>query len=152
MLHSAPGLAACTSFGRMPIPEDYPDALVDELAPYGFEFGGVQEDDDAGTSILFVADPESFVRTHPGLGIEESHGAAWPPASLDLWVSFDRHGDPIQISFEVFDLLAWAASEDPDLHTRLNTMEDPADHAAAVGEAIGHVLEQEGTRIDDYLE
>ncbi len=136
----------------MAIPEDYPDALTDELAPHGFEFATVQEDDDAGTSVLFVADPESFVRAHPGLGIEESYGAAWPPASLDLWVSFDRHGDPVQISFEVFDLLAWAASEDPSLHDRLNTMDDPADHAAAVGEAIGRVLEGNRRLVDDYLE
>ncbi|MCA0293924.1 MAG: hypothetical protein LCH96_01190 [Actinobacteria bacterium] len=136
----------------MPIPEDYPDELTDELAPYGFEFGAVQEDDDMGTSVLFVADPESFVHAHPGLGIEESHGASWPPASLDLWISFDRHGDPVQISFEVFDLLAWAASEDPELASRLNSMEDPADHAVAVGEALGHVLEQERPQYDDYLD
>jgi hypothetical protein len=136
----------------MPIPEDYPDALTDELAPYGFEFSTVQEDDDAGTSVLFEADAESFVHTHPGLGIEESYGSGWPPPCLDLWVSFDRHGDPTQITFEVFDLLAWTASEDPELHDRLNTMDDPADHAAAVGEAVGRVLEQERTRANDYLE
>ena len=52
----------------------------------------------------------------------------------------------------MFDLLAWAASEDPDLHTRLNTMDDPADHAAAVGEALGRAMEQERSQVEEYLD
>ena len=102
--------------------------------------------------MLFEADPESFVRTHPELGIEESYGSKWPPATLELRLRFDRQGDPEQIEFEVFDLLAWAASEDPDLHTRLNTMDDPADHAVAVGEALGRAMEQERSQVEEYLD
>jgi hypothetical protein len=136
----------------MPIPDDYPDALVDELAPYGFEFTSVTEEDDGGTAVLFEADPESFVRVHRGLGIENSYSAGWPPDSLRLWVAFDRHGDPIQVEFEVFDLLAWAASADPRLHSRLNTMDDPFDHAVAVGEALGRVLRYERPNVDEYLD
>src|SRR3954453_8257030 len=135
----------------MPIPDDYVDALTDELAPYGFEFGSVSEDEDGLTAVLFEAEPDSFVRIHPGLGIQYSYGAQWPPDSLKLWLKFDQHGDPIQLDFEVFDLLAWGASADPGLHTRLNTMEDPSDQAVAVGEAMGRVLEQERPRLDEYL-
>jgi hypothetical protein len=136
----------------MQIPDDYPDALIDELAPYGFQFNSVTETDDGEVAVLFEAEPESFVRAHPGLGIDDSYGTHWPPACLDLWLKFDPHGDPVEISFEVFDLMAWAASADPELHARLNTMDDPADHAVAVGEAMGHVLEQEPAPVDDYLE
>lgn len=136
----------------MQIPEEYPDALIDELAPYGFEFASVSEGEDGETAVLFEAEPESFVRAHPGLGIEDSYGDEWPPDNLSLWLRFDRHGDPIQIEFEVFDLLAWSASSDPELHARLNTVEDPFEHAEAVGEALGGVLRQEQLQLDDYLE
>jgi hypothetical protein len=134
----------------MPIPDDYTDALTDELAPYGFEFGSVGQDEDGLTAVLFEAEPESFARAYPWLRIEDSYGAQWPPRSLKLWLKFDRHDDPVQLDFEVFDLLAWAASADPELHTRLNTMEDPPDHAVAVGEALGHALEQEGPEANEY--
>jgi hypothetical protein len=136
----------------MKVPDDYPDTLTDELAPYGLEFNSMSQEEDGVTAILFEADPESFVRAYPGLGIEDSYGDHWPPPCLDLWLKFDQHGDPIEIAFEVFDLLAWAASDDPALHTRLNTMDDPADHAAAVGEALGRVLQHESAPLDDYLE
>lgn len=136
----------------MRIPDDYTDALVDELAPFGFEFSSVTPGEVGGTNVLFEADPESFTRAHPGLGIEESYGDEWPPVSLQLWLRFDRRGDPIEIDFEVFDLLAWAASDDPELHARLSSMDHPADHAVAVGEALAEVLEQETVALDDYFE
>lgn len=137
----------------MHIPDDYLDALTDEVAPYGFEFGSVTDpDEDGGTSIVLEAEPESFVRAHPGLGIEESYGDAWPPACLTLRVEFDAHGDPVVIEFEVFDLLVTTASIDPELHGRLNSMEDPAAHAVAVGEALGEVLAAPSDPTDDYLE
>lgn len=136
----------------MAIPADYPDALTDELAPYGFQFNSVTENEDAEVAVLFEAEPESFVRTNPGLGIEDSYGTQWPPPCLDLWVKFDRHGEAVEISFEVFDLLAWAASADPELHGRLGSVDDPAAHAVAVGEALGRVLEQERPHLDDYLD
>lgn len=137
----------------MQLPDDYTDLLIDELAPYGFEFGSVAESEDDGeVAVLFGAEPDSFVRTHRGLGIEESYGNSWPPDSLELWLRFDSHGDPIQIDFEVFDLLAWAASADPELHGRLNSMDDPSDHAVAVGEALAMVLEGEPRQVDDFLE
>lgn len=136
----------------MEIPDGYIDALTDELAPYGLEFGAVSTDEDGDTAVRFDADPDSFERLHRGLGIADSYGAAWPPAALHLVVKFDRHGDPIQADFEVFDLLSWAASADPELHDRLNTMDDPSEHAVAVGEALGRVLEQEGSQLGDYLD
>ena len=136
----------------MQIPDEYPDALIDELAPYGFEFDSVSEDEDGEIVVLFQAEPESFVRANPGLGIEDSYGDTWPPDRLALWLRFDRHGDPVQVEFEVFDLLASTASMDPELHARLNTMEDPFVHAAAVGEALGAVLRQEPPPADDYME
>ncbi|MGV8910553.1 MAG: hypothetical protein ACOH1Y_16355 [Propionicimonas sp.] len=136
----------------MEIPDDYADALTDELAPYGFEFASVSEDDEGGVSVLFEAEPEAFVRANPDLGIEESYGAAWPPDALDLWVKFDRLGDPVQIDFETIDLLSWAAAVDPGLRVRLNTMADPLDHAVAVGEALGAALQPVRSSAEDYLD
>jgi hypothetical protein len=136
----------------MEIPDDYPDALSDELTPYGFEFASVSDGDEGGTVVLFEAEPESFVRAHPTLGIEESYGSAWPPDRLHLRVGFDAHGDPIQIDFETLDLLAWAAAVDPALHDRLNTMAEPLDHAVAVGEAVGAAVQPEYTPSDGYLD
>ena len=131
--------------------QDYADALTDELGPFGFEFNSVSRTGDGEVAVLFEADAESFVRSHPGLGIQESYGEQWPPPCLDLWLKFD-HGEPVEISFEVFDLLAWAASADPALHARLGSADDPSDHAVAVGEALGRVLDQERPHLDDYLE
>ncbi len=123
----------------MELPTGYIDLLSDELAPFGLEFGSIVTTDEV-TSVRFQADPESFVREHPELGIEESYGAQWPPDALALWVRFDADANPIEISFEVFDLMIWAASADPELRDRLNTLTDPGDHAEAVGEALAAVL------------
>ena len=136
----------------MDIPDDYVDALTDELAPYGFEFVSVTENDEGGVAVLFEAEPDSFVRANPELGIEESYSSAWPPDALELWVTFDRLGDPVQIDFETIDLLSWAAANDPGLHVRLNTMAEPLDHAVAVGEALGAALRPEQPGGEDYLE
>lgn len=136
----------------MQIPDDYADALTDELGPYGFAYTGSAPTDDGGVDLLFEAEAESFVRANPELGIEESYGGQWPPEALELWLRFDAHGDPVEISFEVFDLLADAASTDPALHARLSSMEDPGDHAVAVGQAMGRVLAGEVAPADDYLE
>jgi hypothetical protein len=135
----------------MQLPDNYPDALTDELAPYSFEFAGVTADDEGGATVVFVAEPESFVRSNPGLGIEESYGADWPPAQLRLQLSFDRFGDPFQIEFETIDLMSWAASADHELHARLSSMDDPSDQAAAVGEALGAALQPDRSN-EDYLE
>jgi len=121
------------------LPDGYVDCLRDELAPFGLEFASVATADDL-TSVEFRADPESFVRDYPGLGVEESYGEQWPPEFLSLWLRFDAEDNPIEISFEVFDLLIWAASVDPELRDRLNTLADPDDHAAAVGQALAGVL------------
>ncbi|MFT4109657.1 hypothetical protein [Propionicimonas sp.] len=136
----------------MRIPDEYIDALTDELAPWGFEFSTVKDADDGVTEVAFEAEPESFVRAHPGLGIEESYGEAWPPVALELLLAFDQHGDPVGIEFEVFDLLLWTASTDPELHARLSSMEDPDDHAVAVGQALGDVLAGPSDPGDGFLE
>ena len=122
------------------LPEGYLDALQDELAPFGLEYGSASEE--AGvTEVVFTADPESFVRAHPQLGIEESYGRNWPPAQLELRLAFEL-GDPTQVEFETVDLLAETASTHPALRDRLNTLADPADQAAAVGEALAEALDE----------
>jgi hypothetical protein len=136
----------------MQLPDNYPDALTDELAPYGFEFASVSADDEGGATVLFVAEPESFVRSNRGLGIAESYGTGWPPAHLRLRLLFDRFGDPFHIDFETIDLMSWAAAADPKLHTRLSSMADPADQAAAVGEALGASLQPDRADAEEYLE
>ena len=90
----------------MDLPDGYLDALSDELAPYGFEFGATTPDEDGGLALRYQADPESFAREFPQAGVEDSYGVHWPPPHLALWLRFDRHGDPYEISFETFDLLA----------------------------------------------
>jgi hypothetical protein len=136
----------------MQLPDNYLDALTDELAPYNFEFASVSADDEGDATVLFVAEPESFVRANPGQGIEESYGTGWPPAHLRLQLLFDRFGDPFHIEFETIDLMAWAASAAPELHSRLSSMADPEDQAAAVGEALRAALRPERADADDYLE
>lgn len=120
------------------LPEGYLDELRDELAPFGLEYGSLTEGPGV-TEVVFTADPESFVRAHPWLGIQESYGRTWPPARLELQLRFDR-GDPTQIEFETLDLLTQTASTDPALRDRLNTLADPADQAAAVGQALAEAL------------
>jgi hypothetical protein len=132
------------------LPAGYVDSLRDELAPYGFEFQSSTTDVEGIIAVLFEADPESFVRDHPELSIEESYGAQWPPRSLDLWLKFDSGLNPIELSFEVFDLLA-CASIDADLRDRLNTLADPADHAVAVGQALALAITPADVE-DNYFE
>jgi hypothetical protein len=120
------------------LPEGYLDALRDELAPFGLEYDSATEDDGV-TAVVFTTDPESFVRAHPQLGIEESYGRNWPPARLELRLEYEL-GDPTQVEFETIDLLAQTASTHPSLRDRLNTLADPADQAAAVGEALAEAL------------
>lgn len=135
----------------MELPEGYLGDLIDELAPYGFEFGTVSPGEEGGSDVLFEAEPEAFVQTYPDCGIEDSYGPEWPPNCLDLWLRFDSGGDPIEISFEIFDLLAWSASTDSELHARLSVVADPEDHAMAVGEALGRVLRPTPTEDLDYV-
>ena len=136
----------------MQIPDDYPDALTDELAPFGFEFDSVSADEEGGAAVRFVAEPDSFVRANPGLGIEESYGAGWPPEHLRLELLFDRFGDPFNIDFETLDLMSWAAAADHGLHARLSSMADPIDHAAAVGEALAAALRSDRSDAEEFLE
>lgn len=136
----------------MQLPDNYPDALTDELAPYGFEFASVSADEEGGATVLFVAEPHSFVRANPALGIEESYGTDWPPPHLRLRLLFDRFGDPFHIDFETIDLMSWAAAAAPELHARLSSMADADDQAAAVGEALGAALRPEPASADEYLE
>lgn len=119
----------------MDLPEGYVGALCDELAPYGLEFEEVRRDAD-GYEIDFRADPGWFVQQFPGLGIAESYGQAWPPEGLHLRLRLDFGGDPVQLEFETIDLFAQTASADAALRDRLNTLNDPADHAVAVGQAV----------------
>ena len=137
----------------MTVPDGYVDALIDELAPLGFDFTSTEPvlEDEGGDSILFEADPLSFVQRYPGLGLAEAYGDDWPARRLDLWIKLDRHGEPYEIGFEIFDVLAWSASEDLGLHDRLNTLNDPADHAVAVGQALGRLLESPGEPADEFF-
>jgi hypothetical protein len=124
----------------MELPEDYVDLLADELAPFGLGFAAVQDNPEE-TAILFEAEPRSFVRSFGAVDVEESYGDQWPPACLDLWVKVDPRGDVVEVSFEIWDLLADAAGSDPVLASRLGSLADPADQAAAVGEALRAILE-----------
>lgn len=136
----------------MDLPDGYLDALIDELAPYGFEFGTTETDEDGGHALRFQADPESFAREYPAAGIEDSYGGQWPPEHLELWIRLDRHRDPYEISFETLDLLAGTASSDPQLNARLNTLDDALDQASAVGEALHAALHPVQENLADYLE
>ncbi len=120
------------------LPEGYLDELRDELAPFGLEYDSLAEGPGV-TEVVFTADPESFVRAHPWLGVRESYGRTWPPEQLELHLRYDR-GNPTQVEFETLDLLTQTASTDPALRDRLNTLADPADQAAAVGQALAEAL------------
>lgn len=132
--------AGATTVTGMDLPEDYVDVLTDELAPYGFEFGAVRDGPEDEQHIRFDVDPESFLRRYPWTEIDASYGNAWPPPSLELWIKVDDHGDLVEITFEVYDILLWAAAESPDLAGRLATLEDPADQAAALGQSLAELL------------
>lgn len=144
----------------MAVPEGYLDALIDELAPFGFEYlatetaTGVDDGDEGDVAIRFGADPLPFAHRYPDAGSILENAAAedeWPPHTLDLWIRIDRHSDPESVELDLVDLLAWSASEAPDLHDRLNTLHDPADHAVAVGEALARYLDSPGEVADDYF-
>lgn len=122
----------------MPVPPGYVDLLTDELAPFGLVFAGCSESD--LTTVAFEADPESFVATYDAADIEGSYGDAWPPAALALAIDVEPNGDVTRIVFETYDLLDWAAANDPGLGARLNNVADPADQAQAVGTALAEVL------------
>ncbi|HRA75684.1 MAG TPA: hypothetical protein PLE12_05565 [Propionicimonas sp.] len=132
----------------MELPEDYVDLLADELAPFGLGFAAVQENPEE-TAVLFEAEPQSFVRSFGAVDVEDSYGEQWPPASLELRVQVGPRGDVVEVSFEIWDLLADAAGSDPELAARLGSLADPADQAAAVGEALRAVLEPPGEPVDE---
>lgn len=140
----------------MAIPDGYVEALIDELAPFGFEYEAARTeseagDDEAGDAIVFEADALSFVQRHRGLGLDEAFGDEWPRHRLTLVIRLDRHGEPYGIEFEIFDVLAWSASVAPDLHDRLNTLDDPTDHAVALGVTLSRLLELPAEPADDYF-
>lgn len=124
----------------MELPDDYLDSLTDELAPFGLEFIEVSDGPEGEAVIRFEADPEDFVRRYPWTEIDASYGDDWPPAALELWIRVDDHGDLVEISFEVFDILLWAAADAPDLAGRLATLDDPEDQATALGQAFSELL------------
>lgn len=132
----------------MNLPDGYLDALQDELAPFGFEFGATHRDSE-GLELDFVTDPDSFVQRYPELGIAESYGASWPPAQLHLRMRFAGN-DPVELVFETLDLFASTASVDLQLRDRLNTLADPSDQADAVGQAVALALAE--IEPDPYLE
>ncbi|MBK9696610.1 MAG: hypothetical protein IPO80_04125 [Propionibacteriaceae bacterium] len=135
----------------MDLPEDYIDLLSDELAPFGFEFLAVQDDPEGGTAVSFETEPDWFVRNFPGTDIERSYRRSWPPERLTLQITIDRGDDVTDVSFETYDLMLWANSEDHKLAGRLGSLADPIDHAAAVGEALGRILEPAPYSEDDDL-
>lgn len=135
----------------MELPEDYVDLLTDELAPYGFEFSVVLDDPEDGSAVLFEAEPDWFVQQYPWTDIRRSYRQSWPPESLTLVIKVDRGDDVTEVSFETYDLLLWANSEDHKLAGRLGSLENPSDHAAAVGEAMGRILEPAPHFEDDDL-
>lgn len=124
----------------MGLPDGYLASLREDLAAYGLEFGGISDLAGGITELVFTTDPEGFAQEHPQLGVQFAYGEAWPPANLRLIVDIDQRRNPLRIEFETVDLMAWTASADPMLRNRLNTLDDPDDHAAAVAEAFGEIL------------
>lgn len=118
--------------------------LDDELQPFGLVRAAAPVAE-AGTEVgrtvvCYEADPVSFVTTFAARDIRTSYGRDWPPAALRLWLRITADGDVIEVTFETHDLLAWAAGTKPRLAARLTRISDPADHAAAVAEALSGVL------------
>ena len=137
----------------MDLPEGYIEDLMDELAPYGLEFEAVAVSSEAGWhEVTFRADPDSFLRRYPELGIDEIYGEDWPPSGLYLRLRINPAGDPTQLDFETIDLMSQTASVDPSLRARLNTMADPADHAVAVGQALELALTPSEDEDDSFFE
>lgn len=137
----------------MAIPDGYVDDLIDELSPYGLEFTEVQPvtDNEGGERIIFQADLPTFVRLYPDHGLGETFRDDWEGRTIYLWITLDRHGEPEEIQFEIFDVMAWSASEAPGLHARMNSLDDPADNAVAIGLAVGRLLEPNPEPADDYF-
>lgn len=134
------------------IPQEFLDLLSDELAPFGFELEGVGPDDGERTETLtYRVEPDTFVRQHRGTGIRASYRDTWPPDSLRLVLVLDPTGDVLEASFEVFDLLAWAAGEDPDLADRMNSFTDAAECASAIAAALAGALSTSSGDADSNL-
>lgn len=127
----------------MALPDGYLASLSDNLAPYGLESGSAQELAGGITEVVFTTDPQSFAQQHPQLGVEFAYGDDWPPPQLRLVLAFDEQLNPLQAEFETIDLLAWTSVMHPELRNRLNTLDDPDDHAAAMAEALDRALAEE---------
>lgn len=127
----------------MTVPQNYVGLLSDELAPFGLAFVSARrvssdsDPEDEQTTIVFEADPESFVAHFNCPDIVGSYGDRWPPESLKLWIDVDDHNNVTHIDFETHDLLEWAASTDSALESQLNNLDDPTAQAAAVGRVLG---------------
>ncbi len=132
----------------MELPDDYLDLLADELAPFGLEFGSSLLDDEDVWQIRFDAEPENFLHEYPWTGIDDSYGDEWPPGSLEMLIVVEGD-DVIEISFEIYDVLAWAQGEAPDLASRLTTLEDAGDQAEALGQALARLLRRPNGAFDD---
>jgi hypothetical protein len=135
----------------MGLPDGYLATLSDDLAPFGLEFGGASELAGGGTELIFTTDPQGFAQQHPHLGVQFAYGQDWPPPRLRLVLEFDRRLNPVRAEFETVDLLASTASANPLLRDRLNTLDNPDDHAAAVAEAFGEILTVSDPS-EDYLD
>ena len=137
----------------MELPEGYIEDLMDELAPYGLEFEAVSVTPETGwREVTFRADPDSFLRRYPELGLEDLYGDQWPPSGLYLRLRINPAGDPTQLDFETIDLMSQTAAADLELRDRLNTLTDPADHAVAVGQALELALAPAADGDDTFIE
>lgn len=137
----------------MELPQGYIEDLMDELAPYGLEFEAVSVTPDTGwREVTFRADPDSFLRRYPELGLEDLYGEQWPPSGLYLRLRINPAGDPMQLDFETIDLMSQTAAADLELRDRLNTLADPADHAVAVGQALELALAPVSDEDDTFIE
>lgn len=133
----------------MELPDEYLDLLADELAPFGLEFGSSGPDDEGVWQIRFQAEPEGFVHQYPWTDIDASYGSKWPPEALELLIAVEDR-DVVQLSFEIWDVLLWAQSEAPELAGRLTTLDDPADQAEALGQALRTLLRPPAEDFDSF--